>query len=287
MRYISSLLVIAFLSIQSCKKNSGSGGDTIAAKTELNVPYGTDPMQKMDIYLPAGRSVNTTKVVVLIHGGAWTAGDKADFAAAVDTIKRRLPSYAIFNINYRLSANPNNVFPTQENDVKAAVGFIFGNKDLYLISDKFVMMGASAGGHLAMLYAYKNTLPVKPKAVVSFFGPSDMLDMYTNPAGGNPLLSLLVSNAVGKTPVQDPVIYFTSSPINYITAASMPTILLHGGTDPLVRPSQSQAVKDKLTLAGVVNKFVFYPAGGHGDWNPATFADAYQNIQDFLNANVQ
>ncbi len=280
-------VVIICLATISCKKKSGDDVITVAAKTELNVAYDTDVMQKMDIYLPAGRSTTKTKVIVLIHGGAWTAGDKADFLSAIDTIKRRLPDYAIFNINYRLSANPNNIFPTQENDVKAAIGFIYGKKDDYLISDKFVLMGASAGAHLAMLYAYKNTLPVKAKAVVSFFGPSDLVDMYANPAMSNPLLSLLLANAVGKTPIQDPLIYFSSSPVNYISASSMPTILLHGGVDPLVNASQSVAVKNKLSLAGVTNKYVFYPTGGHGDWNAATFADAYQNIQDFLTTNVQ
>ena len=45
-------------------------------------------------------------------------------------MKKRLPDYAIFNINYRLSTGISNLFPLQENDVKAALQFIFSKIDL-------------------------------------------------------------------------------------------------------------------------------------------------------------
>jgi acetyl esterase/lipase len=223
----------------------------------------------------------------MIHGGAWTAGDKNDMTPFVDTLKHRLPGYAIFNINYRLSANPYNLFPTQEMDVKSAVEYIYNHRSGFYITDKFVLLGASAGAHLAMLQAYKYNSPVKAKAVIDFFGPSDLTDMYNNPVGGNPLLSLLVAQAVGAIPAQNQTLYNNSSPTNFITAASaMPTILLHGGADPLVNPSQSVAVQTKLNAAGIVNQYVFYPSGGHGDWDDATFANAFTKIQSFITTNV-
>jgi acetyl esterase/lipase len=286
-RFLSFILVIA-VTVYSCKKSDPDTGTTTEpAKTLLNVAYGTDGLQKMDVYLPAGRTAASTKVMVMIHGGGWTTGDKADFNAFVDTMKRRLPEYAIFNINYRLSANPVNVFPTQENDVKAAMDFIYSKSAEYLISNKHVLIGASAGGHLAMLQAYKYSTPVKPKAVVSFFGPSDLADMYNNPVGGSALLAFGLAQAVGKTPVQDSALYANSSPANFIGSASaMPTILLHGGADPLVKPVQSTIVRDKLLMSGIINQYVFYPTGGHGDWNGATYFDAFNKIEAFLKANV-
>ena len=153
----------------------------------------------MDIYLPADRRVDSTKILVMIHGGGWTTGDKSDFTSSVDTLKKRLPDYGIFNINYRLSTGINNPFPTQETDVQAAVRYIYGKASDYQVSyKKFVLMGASAGGHLAMLQGYKDSIPVKPQAIVSFFGPSDLLDMYFNPVGGNPFLALGLAQAVGR-----------------------------------------------------------------------------------------
>ncbi|MEO7047653.1 MAG: alpha/beta hydrolase [Ferruginibacter sp.] len=280
------LVFLSLILLYSCKKTENIPG-SIAGSTQLNIAYSADAAQKMDIYLPANRTTTTTKVLIMIHGGAWTGGDKKDMTPFVDTLKHRLPGYAIFNINYRLSANPYNLFPTQEMDVKTAVEYIYNHRSDYLISDKFVLLGASAGAHLAMLQAYKYNTPVKVKAVVDFFGPSDLTDMYNNPVAGNPLLSLLVAQAVGVIPAQNQTLYNNSSPVNFITAASaMPTIMLHGGTDPLVNPSQSVAVQTKLNTAGINNQYVFYPSGGHGDWNAVTYADAFSKIQSFITTNV-
>ena len=289
MRLFRFTTLIVFTSVfLSCTKNEvNSDGITISAKTLLDVAYGPDPLQKMDIYLPASRRVDSTKVLVMIHGGAWIGGDKSDFVLGIDTLKKRLPDYAIFNINYRLSTGTVNIFPTQEQDVKYAVEYIYGKASDYLVSNKFVLLGASAGGHLAMLQGYKDSIPVKVKAIVSFFGPSDLVDMYINPAGGNPLLTVALGQAVGKTLIQDPQLYLQSSPINYINSSSPPTILLHGGMDPLVRPEQSSTVRDKLVLFGAIGQYVFYPTGGHGNWDAATYTDAYNKIQAFLTANVK
>ena len=287
---IQALLPLALLFfVASCSKddtNTGGGPASIAAKTTLNVSYGVDPLQKMDIYLPANRTVTGTKVIILIHGGGWTQGDKNDFNVAIDTLKKRLPDYAIFNINYRLATVGANLFPTQEMDLKAAVEFIYGNRSTYLVSDKFVLMGASAGGHLSLLQGYKYTSPVKIKAVVDFFGPTDMADLYNNP-GSYPAAAIFLLMG-GTTPATNPTLYQQSSPLTYATATSCPTIILQGGLDPLVNATtQSLALKNKLTTAGAVNEYVFYPTGGHGDWDVATYTDAYNKIQVFLAANVQ
>jgi len=120
----------------SCKKSDGGGtggGGTnpATAQTLTDVSYGTDAAQKMDIYLPANRTTASTKVIVLVHGGAWSSGNKTDLSTLqvgmviTDTLKTRFPDFAIFNINYRLSTGTVNLFPTQENDMKAAVQFIF------------------------------------------------------------------------------------------------------------------------------------------------------------------
>lgn len=280
------LIIVSFI-LFSCKKNDNPApANTTPAVTYTNVAYGTDAAQKMDVYLPAGRTSDTTKTMILIHGGAWSSGDKTDFAAFVDTLKTRMPSYAIININYRLSNGTANLFPTQEMDVKAAYEFIYSKRTDYKISDKFVLMGASAGGHLALLQANKYNTPVRPKVVVDFFGPSDMVDLYNNPASVI-IPPTAVAQIVGATPTSNPTLYAQSSPVNYINSNSPPTIMLHGGLDPLVKPSHSIAVRDKLLIAGVANKYVFYPTGGHGDWDGATYKDAFNNIQVFVTANVQ
>lgn len=286
---IQKLLFACLLifSITSCEKTDTINNDPSVGQSISNVSYGPDLLQKMDIYLPPSRSTSTTKAIILIHGGGWTSGDKNDFVSIVDTLKRRFPGYAIFNINYRLSSNPYNLFPTQEMDVKSAVEYIYNKSSEYQVSTKYVLIGASAGAHLAMLQAYKYNIPVKVKAVVSFFGPADLTDMYNNPVGNNPFLSATLAQAIGATPAQNPGIYYQSSPVNFISSNSgMPTILIHGGADPLVSTSQSGAIKTSLTAAGIVNQYVYYPSGGHGDWDALTYTDAFNKIQLFIETNV-
>ena len=202
----------------------------------------------------------------------------------MDTLKKRLPAYAIININYRLATGTSNLFPTQENDVKAAIEFIYSKRTEYAISDKFVLLGTSAGGHLSLLHAYKYSTPVKIKAVIDFFGPTDLVDMYNNPA------SILASPAalaavVGATPTTNLTLYQQSSPINFVVATSPPTLILQGGVDVVVSPSQSAALAAKLQTFGVVHQYVLYPTENHG-WSGANLIDSFNKIDAFLAANV-
>lgn len=275
----------------SCKKSSSDAGGaiiepaTLAASTQPNVSYGPDPLQKMDVYLPVARTL-ATPVLIMIHGGGWTSMDKTDLTQYVDTMRKRLPSYAIININYRLATTPLTTFPTQENDVKAAIEFIYSKRTEYVISDKFVLLGVSAGAHLALLQAYKYTSPVKIKAVVDFFGPTDMAAMYNDPASIFAPPASIAQLFNGATPTTNPTAYAQSSPINFVTIQSMPTIILHGGTDPLVKVSQATTLRTKLLMSAVPNQYVFYPTEGHG-WFGANLTDSFDKIQAFLAQHVQ
>ena len=278
--FILSTVFLVIL-ISSCKKEDDTPQDD--SVTMMNVSYGTNAQQKMDVYMPANRNSSSTKVMIMIHGGAWNSGDKSDFNAYVDSLKKREPSYAIFNVNYRLANRPD-LFPAQEEDIKAAVEFIYDKRTEYRISDKFVVIGASAGAHLALLQGYKHTVPVKVKAIIDFFGPTDLTEMYTNPT--SPLVPILLSNIIGGSPTALPMMYQQSSPLNYVTNQSPPTLLLHGGIDIVVSPSQSVLLNNKLTVAGVTHQYLFYPTEGHG-WVGANLVDSFNKIQAFLAANVQ
>ncbi|HMX79874.1 MAG TPA: hypothetical protein PLG91_06170, partial [Ferruginibacter sp.] len=69
LRLTSILLLFLVCFLFSCSKDDpgtgGGGTPSVAAKTMLNESYGTDPQQKMDIYLPANRSVTSTKIVIM------------------------------------------------------------------------------------------------------------------------------------------------------------------------------------------------------------------------------
>jgi acetyl esterase/lipase len=266
----------------SCSKEAT---EATAAKTFLNVSYGSDTKQQMDVYLPANRTATSTHTIIMIHGGGWSEGDKLDFTPYVDTLKRRFPTYAITNLNYRLATGSGNFFPSQENDVKAALDFYLSKRNDYGVSDKIVLLGASAGAHLALLQAYKNSATLNIKAVINFFGPSDMTDLYNNPASAFAPPAAIAA-VVGATPSSNATRYFQSSPINFITAAAAPTLTLQGGLDPLVRPAQQVALHNKLTAAAVVNEYVNYPNEYHG-WVGANLVHSFNRIQAFIATHVQ
>lgn len=277
-------LFFAFVVLVGCQKGTtDTAAAPLAEQTLVNVSYGNDTAQRMDVYLPAGRTTAATKAVIMIHGGAWISGNKVDMNPYIPLIRSRLPDYAVFNIGYRLAGaggGLTNVFPTQENDAKAAVAFITGKAGEYRFStERMVILGASAGGHMALLQAYKNATP-RFKAVADYFGPADMTALYNSYSGNTQLgLQLLM----GGTPTTNATLYTSSSPINFISAQSPPTIILHGTADPVVPYSQSTALKTRLEAAGVAVKLVTYNGVGHGDdWSPATFADSYDQVINFF-----
>lgn len=284
MKIFAQYLLFFIIITTSCTKNDAIKSSIQPEETKLNVSYGSDSSQRMDVYLPAGRSTDSTKVMVFIHGGAWSDGDKKDFNPYVAILKSRLPQYAIFNINYRLANQVANHFPSQEEDVKAAIDYIIKNKDEFGISEKLFLLGASAGGHLALLHAYKYTEPVKVKAVISLFGPTDLADMYYHPL--NPYIPFALKILLEGTPVSNASAYTASSPLNFVSGTSIPTLLFHGTADPLVKPSQSINLYNKLQAAGVASEIKIYEGEGHG-WSGAILEDTFNKIVSFLNKTAK
>lgn len=286
------VVLFAFIPLMffSCQKSNLETGlviepATLQASTKIDVAYGTNSLQQMDVFLPAGRTP-ATPVMLMIHGGGWSTGDKTDLNVYLDTLKKRLPNYTIININYRLAINAATNFPAQENDVKAAIEYIYSKRTDYQISDKFVLLGVSAGSHLALLQAYKYNTPVKIKAVVDFFGPTDMAAMYNDPASIFAPPSSIAQLFNGDTPSTNSTAYSQSSPITFVNAQAVPTIILHGGADPLVKVSQASTLRDKLISFNIPQQYVFYPTESHG-WAGATLTDSFDKIQTFLSQYVQ
>jgi acetyl esterase/lipase len=285
MKTILSLLL--FMNVATtCQQNETAFAKekSLPQQNFPNVPYGKDPLQTIDIYLPEGRSSSNTKSLILIHGGGWNSGSKADFATYIDSFKHRLPDYAIFNIGYRLVSG-GNLFPTQENDVKTAVDFITANAEKYGVSiEGFVLLGVSAGAHLALLQAYKYNFP-KVRAVVDYFGPADLVTMYQKP--WHPLVPLALQMVTGTTPDKSKTLFEEWSPVNHITPASPPTLILHGGKDQVVDVSQSKLLAKKLAGAAVKHNLEIYPAERHGRWYGTALTASFDRIESFLKENVQ
>ncbi len=269
------------ITLFACKKKTdGEPATTLPEATYTNIAYGTDALQVMDVYLPANRTANT-KTLMVVHGGAWFSGDKSDMISYVDSLKKRLPNYAIVNINYRLAFNPFNIYPTCNNDLTAAVNFLISKKDTYTISNQLALMGVSAGGHMVLYEAYKNNAAANIKCVISGFGIPDITDMWNNPAGTAFVSKTGLTNYLGVAQTTNPALYIAASPTTYVTAQSVPTQLFHGTADTLVRYQQSVNLKNKLNTLGVPVQYTEYAGAGHG-WAGATLTDTYTKITNFV-----
>lgn len=274
------ILALALLAATGCKKDEWNSNQ---AKTMMDVAYGSDPKQKMDVYLPAGRNTENTRLFIWIHGGAWSSGDKSEGGNIKGFLDTYLDDYAYASLNYRLY-DPNtyvNKFPAQEDDVKAAVEYILSQAATWKISDRIVIAGASAGGHLALLQAYKYNSAGTIRAAVAFYPPTELTAMYNY----NLFTQFTLYSLTGGSPDMVPALYNSSSPLTYLTAGSCPTVFFHGTADEVVPISQSDSLKTKLTQMGVPYDYRFISGQGHG-FDEATNVQVVQQAADFLNIHV-
>ncbi len=261
---IGSISLLVFFFLSSCTKQAGTpdnstGLSSLRDTSLLNQPYGSNPRQVYDIHLPANRDTSTP-ILLMIHGGAWKAGQKEDLNGYVNIFRQKWKNLAIVNINYRYASFANKIHHTEMmGDIQKAVDTVLAQLNKFKISSKMMITGASAGGQLAMIYAYKyNT---KIKCVGNIFGPSVMNDWSwynsTNPLIGG-FTGDFLAEYVGKA--WDTAAYKAVSPFWNVNVNSQPTIIFHGNLDPIVPVYQSQWLHGKLRNLGVPVEYHEYIA---------------------------
>lgn len=225
-----------------------------------NIPYNNDTLKKhlLDIYLPADAK-GKVPLVIFIHGGGWVGNDKyADMGYMANTVNAMLDNgFAVASIDYRFAQNA--VFPGILQDCNKAVSFLYDNAAKYkLDKNKIALMGFSAGGHLASLMGtsqnnqVKNLYfpnayrPFKYKAVVDFYGPTDLVLLPGNDDEKTP-----ESILIGAKPLERPDLAKAASPITYIDKNDPPFIIFHGEKDNIVSNKQSKLFYAWLKHFGV------------------------------------
>ena len=218
----------------------------------------------LDVFKPAYEHTALPGVLV-IHGGSWQGGSSREFLPLNAYLASR--DFVVFSINYRLA--PKWKFPAGRDDVLSAIAYLkVYAKELGLDPTRLVLLGRSSGGQLALLAAYTaNDSAIR--GVISVYGPTDLRYGYENP----PRKQLIDTRGVletylGGSPSSAEEAYFTASPINFVTPASPPTLLIHGSNDRHVSPEESARLDAKLTQAAVKHVFVRLPWATHGcDWS--------------------
>lgn len=241
-----------------------------------NVAYGPDAtFQSMDVFLPEKRNVNTTPVIVVIHGGAWWYGDKEGMNKLDFDTFFTANGCAVVNMNYRMVGSCK--YPAELDDIGLVMKYVKGKAAEWKINaDKVCMLGMSSGAHLGMLYAYTRNADKRIKAVVDFFGPADLTDSTiackTLGANVTNLLGPLDSNRQR---------WHDASPV-FFTKNAVPTVIFQGTADTAVYFVQSQKLDDSLRANGIADTFYTWHGGVHG-W----YADRWRGCRESAMAWVR
>jgi acetyl esterase/lipase len=196
-----------------------------------------------------------------IHGGSWQQENALTDSTFASYMAAK--GYAVFSIDYRKA--PENRYPIQIDDVRAAIDWIYANAFSYGADPRRIaLVGRSAGGHLALLDAFTSeVIPIR--AVISFYGPADLTKLYDDPPKPDPLnVRDKLEAFLGGSPGDIPTVYRDASPISHLKADLPPTLLIQGGHDHTVPARHIRAFYQKLTTNGSPAVLVEIPWSEHG-----------------------
>ncbi|NCA92878.1 alpha/beta hydrolase [bacterium] len=279
-----SLFGCGFISsVLEKKEQSETDNTTIPPKDNFDVTksiyadvaYGESEKQKLDILLPSvlGDLTDPVPFFLLIHGGSWTGGDKSDYYFLKELLNNY--GYAAVTVNYRLIGD-GVTYKDMLNDIESALSYLKDNASVYkLKTDAVALWGGSAGGHLALLYGYKNRSlsPIPIAMIVSQVGPTDFTDENYYSASDDKELKYrlnLISALTGVTMTENdigneyPEEIYDASPITHADINYPPTLMAYGEKDALVPFSNAQRLYDRLNgLNENKVKLVSFPNSGH------------------------
>jgi acetyl esterase/lipase len=212
-------------------------------------------------------------LLIYVHGGAWRGGSKDNPPIAALTYK----GFALASVDYRLT--PVAPFPANLHDLKAAVRFLRVRADELGVDPKrFVIVGSSAGGHLAALLGVSNGhkelegeagehrgVTSDVQAIVSFYGAANLQTILgqSTPHGLSvrvPAIELLL----GGQPDAKPSLARLASPVAHVDAHDPPLLLIHGDADPQMPIEQSREFHAVYQRVKRPVEFVVVPGGVHG-----------------------
>lgn len=234
---------------------------------QIDVIYAKDKNWegKMDLYL-APKEKGLSPVVINIHGGGWNKGVKESQTGFNTFFKN---GFSVANIEYRLTGQA--TAPAAVEDARCALIYLIKNaKELNIDVNKIVVMGGSAGGHLALMagllendHRFDGNCPgvenIKVAAIIDKYGITDVWDW----GYGSNVTSKSATRWLGDK-ANDKKFAASVSPITYVNKNSPPTFIVHGDADPTVPYQQSVDLHKKLAEAGVTTEFMTVSGGLHG-----------------------
>jgi acetyl esterase/lipase len=246
----------------------------------------------LDVYRPEGAPA-PRPVLLFLHGGGWIMGSKHD---ALPELLSHAPGYpdrawpsmlpyvkrglAVVALDYRLAAEA--PAPAAVEDCRRGLDWIAGHGAEYgLDPARVVAIGASAGGHLALMVAFTNggradTGAGRVIGAIDLYGITDVGALLAPPTQRPWAVAW-----IGKAP--DPQARARRvSPLSLVRAGLPPVLIVHSDVDAVVPYEQSERLVRALGAAGVAVELVTFPGGLHGFFTTAERARLEQVIGTFL-----
>ena len=288
MRNTIALLAI-FVAAASAQPSTFSSEAQVAYRTVPNITYLTanNYESRLDMY-QARNQTAPQPTVIYIHGGGWTAGSKET------NVLNLLPYFEmgwnVVNVEYRLARV--SLAPGAVEDCLCALRWVIHNAKEYNIdTNRIVVTGNSAGGHLALTTGLipasagldrqcPGPEDLKVAAIVNWYGITDVADLLDGPNMKTYAVTWLGSLENRKE------IAARVSPLTYIRPGLPPVLSIQGDADPTVPYTHSVRLHAALEKAGVPNQLITVPGGHHGNFKPEEYPKLYSEIRDFLQKYV-
>jgi len=229
--------------------------ETYLVAAPNNVPL------RADVYYPMPATASNQHIMVTIHGGGWSSGDRSSMSGWERPIRQA--GYTVISIEYRLT--PSVSFIEQVQDCREAMRWVARYaRDRGLNADAISVMGVSAGAHLATLIASAPSQPagswigertqVRPAAVIGISGAYDVRGDF---AADKPAVQWMIG---------DPGLAKEASPVTWLDASDPPMLIMHGDSErePITPLSQAEIMVETGLSVGAPMELVVVKQGDHG-----------------------
>lgn len=311
---VVSLIILSILSYKLSHEKINSDVSLPKPKLSYNlhrdIVYKNTPENtplKLDIYQPKHTNGKKLPVVIYIHGGAWSVGNKEmimhKFRAYI--LNQLLQNqYTVISADFTNIDSQNHLDRSLQ-DIKDVLKWVKNNEGIYnMDSENIGIWGGSSGAHLAMLTAYKQNddksqdLPLL-SYVVNLYGPTDLNELFRTDAHSailkwfkfyypktyktrNKKIMQLTGFDINNQ--KDKVIQRCKelSPANYITKNTVPTLIFHGNEDNVVDIRQSEHLVEKLKENKINHQYFVVDNANH-TFNNISLEDANDIAQKTVN----
>jgi acetyl esterase/lipase len=273
--------VVKLARVEECDVPAYMPNDAAGPTAIEDLSYGDDKKQKYDLVLPESPA---KALVVIIHGGGWTSGGKSLYRPTIRMLGTL--GYAAASISYRLASDDTRAFPVGLADVRCAIRAVQARAGIA----KTILIGASAGGHLAAMVATEpdapsfdgdcaDRRPIRISGAILYYAP---LELDRSRERYVPIMRQAVdeflygartwaeagvdgsADAFERDRTDWSIRAVEATPSHHTLRAAPPTLILQGALDTIAPPADARDFAAALGRAGVPNLVVELPGQGHG-----------------------